>query len=749
MLFRSVYSLGVVAFELLSGAKPYKLKRASAAELEEAIAAQDVPLASSFAEAAPLKKQLQGDLDAILNRALKKHVAERYATIDALAQDIRRHLAGERVQARPDTLLYRINRLARRHRVPLTVGAIVATSFGLAIGVGATAVVIGALLLGLAAALWQARRAREQARVARVESRKADAVKRFLLDIFRANSHSQADPLKAQQTTARELLDIGVRRVDEALRHEPESHIEVLDTLAEMYFEVGLRNDAERLRGQGVKLARLTFGVHDLRFARAALNHARSAEGLAARVQIPGLLEAAEAALQSAGTADPVLRGTLFHELASYHRYESLAPALRTAEESAGLLSQAGRRGGAAGADDPVEASNACRMAGRVRILGGYYGLAEQHYRRALAISQASSNGGQAFSVNAMGELAEALFKQGKVKEADEFARKAYEISAQAHGATHRWTLVLGVRLANQLGDIGRDGEALALRRHIETALAQPQPEFDDQFRADMAAQLGGSLLDRGRADLAEPLLRQDLEDLRAVLPNSGVLADREADMADLVLIFGRYEEASALLQSGHQRWLRYAGGAAAPGRGALYALVGVRLALALGHTDEAHAWLSGFVIPEAAELGRFHFRCVQLVAVQALLETRCGHPDRAMRIADMELTALRQQLDGANLPHIEACLLRSRAEARQALGDQDGAAQDWAAAVMLRRRHDDAASVWLAQDLVGWGSCLADQAGMAQAQGLAGDAGRILSQHPALGAHLLRPLEQLRERLS
>ena len=119
------------------------------------------------------------------------------------------------------------------------------------------------------------------------------------------------------------------------------------------------------------------------------------------------------------------------------------------------------------------------------------------------------------------------------------------------------------------------------------------------------------------------------------------------------------------------------------------------------------------------------------------------------MRIADMELTALQQQLGGAHLPHIQARLLRSRAEARQALGDHGGAARDWAAVVMLRRRHDDAASVWLAQDLVGWGGCLADQAGMAQARGLADDAGRILSQHSALGPHLLRPLEQLRERLS
>jgi len=67
-----VYSLGVVAYELLPGRGPYKLKRQSAAELEEAIAAVDAPLASATATDSAAKKELKGDLDAILNKAAEE-----------------------------------------------------------------------------------------------------------------------------------------------------------------------------------------------------------------------------------------------------------------------------------------------------------------------------------------------------------------------------------------------------------------------------------------------------------------------------------------------------------------------------------------------------------------------------------------------------------------------------------------------------------------------------------------------------
>jgi serine/threonine protein kinase len=123
-----VYSLGVVAYELLTGAKPYRLKRGSAAELEEAIATADPPKASEAASEPGATKALKGDLDAILHKALKKAASQRYATVDALADDVRRHLASEPVSARPDSFVYRARSLLGRYRLQAATAAVVATA---------------------------------------------------------------------------------------------------------------------------------------------------------------------------------------------------------------------------------------------------------------------------------------------------------------------------------------------------------------------------------------------------------------------------------------------------------------------------------------------------------------------------------------------------------------------------------------------------------------------------------------------
>ena len=157
-----VYSLAVVAYELLAGARPYRLKRASVAELEEAITSIDPPLASEAASEPALRKQLRGDLDAILNKALKKDSSQRYATVEELAQDLRRHVNQQPVLARPDRLGYRAGKFVSRYRFQVAAGVVAAL----------------ALLAGAGVAVWQAQHARAQAA-------RAEEVKRFVLSIFK------------------------------------------------------------------------------------------------------------------------------------------------------------------------------------------------------------------------------------------------------------------------------------------------------------------------------------------------------------------------------------------------------------------------------------------------------------------------------------------------------------------------------------------------------------------------------------
>ena len=160
-----VYSLGVVAYELLTGVRPYRLRRGTAAELEEAILGAEPGRASDAATSVALRKALRGDLDAILQRALRKSVAERYASVDAFADDLRRHLRGEPVQARPDSRAYRAARFVGRHRL----------------AVAMSSALLVAVFAGSAVSLWQAARAREQERLAVSQARRERAVQDLYL----------------------------------------------------------------------------------------------------------------------------------------------------------------------------------------------------------------------------------------------------------------------------------------------------------------------------------------------------------------------------------------------------------------------------------------------------------------------------------------------------------------------------------------------------------------------------------------
>jgi serine/threonine-protein kinase len=184
-----VYSLGVVLYELLAGARPYKLKRDSRGALEDAIVQAEPPRPSELAPPA-LRKALRGDLDTIVLKALKKTPDERYATVNALLEDVQRYLGSEPVLARPDRLAYRLRKFAARHRL----------------GVGAAALVLLAVLAGAGVAVWQAR-------VAIAERDRAEEIRRFIAGVFEeADPYNQSGkPLSAAELLRRAEGDIASR----------------------------------------------------------------------------------------------------------------------------------------------------------------------------------------------------------------------------------------------------------------------------------------------------------------------------------------------------------------------------------------------------------------------------------------------------------------------------------------------------------------------------------------------------------
>jgi serine/threonine protein kinase/Tol biopolymer transport system component len=127
-----IYSLGVLLYEMLTGVRPYKLKTAaSIGALEQAIASVEVkkpsaqlePGAIAARSSTPEKlvRELRGDLDAIVLKALAKRPVERYQNVASFAQDVRRYLDGKPIQARPSRLTDRTAKYVRRNKAMVSV----------------------------------------------------------------------------------------------------------------------------------------------------------------------------------------------------------------------------------------------------------------------------------------------------------------------------------------------------------------------------------------------------------------------------------------------------------------------------------------------------------------------------------------------------------------------------------------------------------------------------------------------------
>jgi non-specific serine/threonine protein kinase/serine/threonine-protein kinase len=179
-----VYALGVVLYELLTGEKPLKVTGSAPAEMLWIVSEREPARPSAVAKPGQ-SKELAGDVDTIVLTALRKEPARRFASANALAEDIRRHLSGLPVEARTDTFGYRAGKFVRRHRA----------------GVAAAALVGLALAGGLVMTMREARRAR--AAEARAERRFNDVRKLANSNLFELHDAISSLP---GSTPAREIL---------------------------------------------------------------------------------------------------------------------------------------------------------------------------------------------------------------------------------------------------------------------------------------------------------------------------------------------------------------------------------------------------------------------------------------------------------------------------------------------------------------------------------------------------------------
>jgi serine/threonine-protein kinase len=239
-----VYSLGIVLYELLTGSRPYTLRRGSRAGLEEAIRQADPPRPSLVC-GMPWRGALRGDLETILLKALKKDPDERYVTVNALADDLERWIEGRPVRARPDALSYRVRKFVARNTL----------------AVGAAAAILLAVLGGAALAVWQAR-------VALAEKQRAEEVKDFIAGIFQ-----DADPYAGQGRTvsAADLLNKAKGEIDRIGSGRSELRVELLTLVGSSLVGLGDLESADTVARQAVDTAARELGPEDERTIQARL----------------------------------------------------------------------------------------------------------------------------------------------------------------------------------------------------------------------------------------------------------------------------------------------------------------------------------------------------------------------------------------------------------------------------------------------------------------------------------------------
>ena len=721
-----VYSLGVVLYELLCGHRPYRLKRDSRAALEEAILAADpvMPSHAAFTDAIAqarstttrkLPQVLAGDLDTIVLKALKKNAAERYTTADAFAQDIERYLKGEVVLARPDSAWYRTRKFLWRNKVAAI----------------ATAAVFVALATGLGVALWQAR-------IARTEARTAEAVQTFMGDIFRTNSANQTDPLKAQQTTARELLDVGLKKIDASLRDAPEAKVSVLATLADIYDDLGLTEQAVSLGKQRVALAKATYGVGHIEVASALIELSGALHESASVNERESILREAESILDRHGDRASKLRGNLFLRLAEHYQSTDLAKTIDFA-----------RRGVAVFRAYPpsFDLVQVLGMEGIAHDARKEYGEAVTALAEAGQIAATLPTGARRTEPIIHAYLAEALFNLNDLAGAERSYRQAWQAARTLRGEEHEDTVQTQQRLGSFLVNTGRPEEGLRLLAGAKDLVMRTKDASDIFHTPRVLSNYGSALIQYGQIEAGVAELSTAIELRRQDRSGTRQLAQMLENVAPGEIALGHYAEAARLLDEASAIRTKL-GDQPASAQFNANALARAELALATTRKEEVARVLAS--LPGEADPTRPPPTSLGILVERARLSLVMSRPQDAVAISGRARRA------------IEASPLRPYLkihEAGAALVEGQGMLADGRpsdALPLLSRAVDLASTLYdrgrspvLADAQIALAECYLDLNQPADAKPLLVQALAIQVTHKELGEHLRRPLGDLERRLA
>ncbi len=560
-----VYSLGVVLYELLTGLLPIpreELGSAGLAAIYRRISSAEPPRPSTRLKPVTgdtntislhrstnpetLRRHLVGDLDWITLRALEKDRDRRYGSVGDMAADIGRHLDHRPVLAGPPSASYWLVKFARRHRVSVAAGLVILSA--LIVGVAGASV-------GLVRAQRAEKIARESEREARLaearaleEAETAEQVASFLENLFSASDPGEA---RGESATARELLDKGAARVRGDLAGQPVLQARMMDSVARVYLNLGLYDEAQSLFDEALAIRREHFGETHEDIGTSLAHLAQLAFQRGGFDDAVPLIEQA-LAMQRASLGDEHLEvsnrlaelGVLLYTKGEAERAEPLLreclairraargedhPDVADAMVSLGLVLRA--QGEEDGGAQMIEDSLAIRrrvlgeehqlVAENLNILGlvyhqnGRLEKAETRYQEALAIRRARWGEVHPMVAQSLGNLGRLAREQKDLTTAEKMFGQALEVNRSLYDPHHPEIAMSMSNFARVLSELERFDEA---RELFAQAIDDLKRNFGDEHPhvAAIRFRLCESLVAAGDHDAARPLLERVLAVRRA-----------------------------------------------------------------------------------------------------------------------------------------------------------------------------------------------------------------------------------------